>query len=218
MSNLETYREKALKCARAADEVHDTAERAELLGLAAVYRVLADYVDGRHEHGPARRGDQHQDTQRTVRYASSGSRSKRAGVTHLEFGLIVFLALAATQFFIWLAIRGPALLERSSSWQATCFLVSCETQAQPHREAQARPEAKSQARLERKSEPQSGPQPQSQALLQPQAQPRVQARPQPPRHPPPARPHTLDGVVAGEPRRSPIECWRDRSIRGPCFE
>jgi hypothetical protein len=36
MSNLETYREKALKCARAAGEAHD-AERAGLLGLASVY-------------------------------------------------------------------------------------------------------------------------------------------------------------------------------------
>jgi hypothetical protein len=49
MSNLETYREKALKCLQAADETHDSA-RAELLGLASVYMALADYVDGRHEH------------------------------------------------------------------------------------------------------------------------------------------------------------------------
>ena len=120
---------------------------------------------------------------------------------HLEFGLIVFIALAAMQFFIWLAIRGPALLERISSWQPTCFLVSCETQAQPHRETQAQPE------------------PQPRALLQPQVQPQSQPRPQPPRRPPP-RPNMRDRVVAGhEPQqRSPIECWRDRSIRGPCFD
>jgi len=40
MSNLETYREKALKCARAADEVHESGERVALLGLASVYMRL----------------------------------------------------------------------------------------------------------------------------------------------------------------------------------
>jgi hypothetical protein len=59
MSNLETYREKALKCTRAANEVHGTAERVELLGLASIYMALADYVDARHE-----RGDQERDTQK----------------------------------------------------------------------------------------------------------------------------------------------------------
>jgi hypothetical protein len=48
MSNLETYREKALECVRAADEVHDSGERVELLGLASVYMALADYVDRPH--------------------------------------------------------------------------------------------------------------------------------------------------------------------------
>jgi hypothetical protein len=57
MSNLETYREKALECVRAADEVHDSGERAELLGLASVYRALAEYVDRRREHGTGCRGD-----------------------------------------------------------------------------------------------------------------------------------------------------------------
>src|SRR5262249_4250364 len=45
MSNLETYREKARECVRAADEVHNSGERVELLGLASVYMALADYVD-----------------------------------------------------------------------------------------------------------------------------------------------------------------------------
>jgi hypothetical protein len=203
--NLETYREKALKCARAADEVDDTAERAGLLGLASIYTALADYVDGPHQQGPTCRADQDQDPRKTVEQSAS----RRPAVSHLEFGLIVFLALAATQFFMWLAIRGPALLERSASWQPLCFLVLCETQPQPHRQAQARPEPKSQSRL----------QPQSQALLQFQAQPQIQPRPRLQRHPPP-RPHMLDGmVVSDEPqRRSKIECWRDRSIRGPCFD
>ena len=53
MTNLETYREKALKCVRAADETHGSRERVELLGLASVYMALADYVDRGHEHGTA---------------------------------------------------------------------------------------------------------------------------------------------------------------------
>jgi hypothetical protein len=47
MSNLETYREKALKCVYAADEVRSSSERAELFGLASAYMALADYVDRR---------------------------------------------------------------------------------------------------------------------------------------------------------------------------
>ncbi len=61
MSNLETYREKAVKCVRAADEAHDPCERVELLGLASVYMALADYVDRRHVHGAAHSDDQDQD-------------------------------------------------------------------------------------------------------------------------------------------------------------
>jgi hypothetical protein len=63
MSNLETYREKALKCARAANEVHNTAQRVELLGLASIYMALAEYVDDRPAQGPAYRVDEDQDTQ-----------------------------------------------------------------------------------------------------------------------------------------------------------
>jgi hypothetical protein len=61
MSNLETYREKAVKCERAADEAHDPCERAELLGLASVYMALADYVDRRHVHSTAHSDDRDQD-------------------------------------------------------------------------------------------------------------------------------------------------------------
>jgi hypothetical protein len=66
MSNLETYREKALECVRAADEIRGlrSRERVELLGLASVYMALADYVDRGHEHGTAHRGDQDQDVQK----------------------------------------------------------------------------------------------------------------------------------------------------------
>ena len=64
MSNLETYREKALKCVRAAEEIHGSRERVELLGLASVYMALADYVDRGHEHDATHRGDQCQDMQK----------------------------------------------------------------------------------------------------------------------------------------------------------
>jgi hypothetical protein len=215
MSNLETYREKALKCTRAANEVQNTAKRVELLGLASIYMALADYVDGRAT-GPAYGVDRDQDMQTTAKYLSWRCAPNRTRVlalpaSLLEFGLLVFFALAATQFFIWLAVRGPALLERSSSWRPICFLVSCETQAQPHREAQARPEPKSQSQFRPQAMLQRQPQPQAQAPSQP--------RPQPPRHQPPPRPPMLDGVVGDEPQpRAQIECWRDRSIRGLCFD
>jgi hypothetical protein len=63
MSNLETYREKARECVRAADEVHNSIERVELLGLASVYMALADYVD-RGQHGTVDRCDQDQNMRR----------------------------------------------------------------------------------------------------------------------------------------------------------
>jgi hypothetical protein len=59
MSNLETYHEKALKCARAANEAHNSGERVELLCLASVYKALADYVD--REQGTAHSGGQDRD-------------------------------------------------------------------------------------------------------------------------------------------------------------
>jgi hypothetical protein len=64
MSNLETYREKALECMRAADEVRGSGERVELLGLASVYMALADYVDHAHEHGAAPHDDQDEGMQK----------------------------------------------------------------------------------------------------------------------------------------------------------
>lgn len=50
MSNREAYRQKALRCLRAADKVNDSGERVALLSLASNYMTLADYV-GRHD-GP----------------------------------------------------------------------------------------------------------------------------------------------------------------------
>jgi hypothetical protein len=61
MSNLETYREKAAKCIRAADQVRGSRQRVELLGLASVYTALADYVDREDKRDSAHRGDQNQD-------------------------------------------------------------------------------------------------------------------------------------------------------------
>jgi hypothetical protein len=55
MTNLETYREKALECVRAADETHGSCKRLELLGLASVYMALADYVDRGNEHDARQR-------------------------------------------------------------------------------------------------------------------------------------------------------------------
>src|SRR5262249_53013618 len=72
----------------------------------------------------------------------------------LEFHLI-FLASAATLFFLWLAIRDSALLEQISSWRSKCFLVSCETPTPRPHEAQAQPEPKSQPQ----PQPQVHPQP-----------------------------------------------------------
>jgi hypothetical protein len=57
MSNLETYREKAAKCLRAADQMRGSGQRVELLGLASVYMALADYVDPQHEPDTTHRGD-----------------------------------------------------------------------------------------------------------------------------------------------------------------
>jgi hypothetical protein len=61
MCEMESYREKALQCANAADEAHGSGERVGLLGLASVYMALADYVDDRHENRAAQGREQGQD-------------------------------------------------------------------------------------------------------------------------------------------------------------
>jgi hypothetical protein len=63
MSNRETYRQKALRCLRAADKVQDSGERAVLLSLASNYLTLADYVGGHEDYRTAHRGDRDRDTQ-----------------------------------------------------------------------------------------------------------------------------------------------------------
>jgi len=62
-SNREAYRQKALHCLRAADQVHDSGERAALLSLASNYLRLADYVSGREDYRTAQGGDRYRDTQ-----------------------------------------------------------------------------------------------------------------------------------------------------------
>lgn len=120
----------------------------------------------------------------------------------LEVGLIVFLVCATIAVLIWLETRGAGLLERISNSRPTCFLVSCEAQAEP------------------KPKPQSQP---------------PQSKPQLPRHSLRTRPRVPDRVVVDgcppladwghysrwihqPPRRSPIDCWSDRSMRDPCFD
>jgi hypothetical protein len=63
MSNREAYRQKALHCLRAADKVHDSAERVALLSLASNYMTLADYVGGDEDCYTAHRRDRDRDTQ-----------------------------------------------------------------------------------------------------------------------------------------------------------
>jgi hypothetical protein len=63
MSNREAYRQKALRCLRAADKVHDSGERVVLLSLASNYMTLADYVGGYEDCRTAHRGDRDRDTQ-----------------------------------------------------------------------------------------------------------------------------------------------------------
>ncbi len=60
-AHLETYREKVLKCIRAADTVRYSETRAELLRLASIYLLLADYIDRQRERSAAHRRDQDQD-------------------------------------------------------------------------------------------------------------------------------------------------------------
>jgi hypothetical protein len=63
MSSRDAYRQKALRCLRAADKVRDSGERVALLSLASNYMRLADYV-GRHEdYRAAHRDDRDHDTQ-----------------------------------------------------------------------------------------------------------------------------------------------------------
>jgi hypothetical protein len=56
-SNREAYRQKALRCLRAADKVHDSGERVALLSLASNFMTLADYVGSREDCRAAHWGD-----------------------------------------------------------------------------------------------------------------------------------------------------------------
>ena len=72
---------------------------------------------------------------------------------HLEVGVVVFLVLAAMLLFVWLAIRGPALLERISGWRPICFDVSCETHAQTQTQPQTSTLPQSSLSLSRRLNP-----------------------------------------------------------------
>ena len=126
----------------------------------------------------------------------------------MEVAVMVFVALAAVLLVAWLAI---SLLDWTRGLPPPiCLVVICPAHAEP--------------------QPQTTPRPQPE-LQQPQPRP----KPQPPRHSPQTRPRVLDRVVVDEcpppgywgyysrrlrdsPRHWPIECWRDYSIRGPCFD
>jgi hypothetical protein len=137
-------------------------------------------------------------------------------VDHLEAAATVFVVLAAMLLFIWLiwlAIRD------SAEW-----ILS----SQPNALLQEQTPAEQQTP------------PQQQSPLQQQTPPQQQTVPQQRHRPLPRRRPLLDGVIVGDcpplgywayhsprvrepplrepPRRSAIECWRDRSIRGSCFD
>lgn len=57
MSSHPSYMKKAADCLRAADMVHDSAERAALTKVAACFALLADYVGTRQNQGTAHRED-----------------------------------------------------------------------------------------------------------------------------------------------------------------
>ena len=57
MSSRQSYMKKATDCLRAADMVHDLAERAALAKVAACYALLANYVGTRQNQGTAHRED-----------------------------------------------------------------------------------------------------------------------------------------------------------------
>jgi hypothetical protein len=134
---------------------------------------------------------------------------------YLEVAVMVFVALAAVLLVVWVAI---SVLDWILGWPSPiCFVVTCSPQPQPQ------------------PEPQPQPQTQPQLEPQPEPQPQPQPPPQPPRHSARTRLRVRDKVIVGEclppgywgyysrrlrdpPRRWQIECWRDRSIRGPCFE
>jgi hypothetical protein len=115
-----------------------------------------------------------------------------------EVGLIFFLVVAAIALLIWLETTGAAVLERISSQRPPCSVVSCEAQAQP----QPQP-------------PQSKPQPRPHSL---RTRPRPLARLVADECLPPGYWGHYSRRLREPPRRSSVECWRDRSMRGPCFD
>ena len=59
MPTREKYQRMAKRCLRAAERLHDPAERLKLLQVVGGYMALARHVDDRHDHGTAHRSDEH---------------------------------------------------------------------------------------------------------------------------------------------------------------
>ena len=55
MPAREKYQRMATRCLRAAERIHDPAERCKLLEVAGGYMALARHVADRHDHGTAHR-------------------------------------------------------------------------------------------------------------------------------------------------------------------
>ena len=59
MPTREKYQRMARRCLRAAERLHDPAERLKLLQVVGGYMALARHVGERHDHGTAHRGADH---------------------------------------------------------------------------------------------------------------------------------------------------------------
>ena len=59
MPAREKYQRMARRCLRAAERLHDPAERLKLLQVVGGYMALARHVADRHDHGTAHRGSEH---------------------------------------------------------------------------------------------------------------------------------------------------------------
>jgi glutamate/tyrosine decarboxylase-like PLP-dependent enzyme len=55
----EQYQRMATRCLRAAERLHDPAERLKLLQVVGGYMALARHVADRHDHGTAHRGSEY---------------------------------------------------------------------------------------------------------------------------------------------------------------
>jgi hypothetical protein len=115
---------------------------------------------------------------------------------YLDIALILFIVVAAIPLLVLLEPRSGALLEQISSWRPTCFLVPCEAQAK------LRPSLN----FLNLSFNFHGIRRELTSMVVPDDCPPLGYWGYPSR-----RTHQ-------PPRRSSIECWRDRSMHGPWFD